>query len=119
MKTRHECTNLECGYFWIENGPQDTCPECSSTVTSVDIIDFLEPGQGNVSSKRTVCYSFKDGVITGRAPDREIAPGVILTGVPYINLQKKEYVVEYIEYRPHRGEMSNLFHWTARCHEAT
>lgn len=116
MKTRNQCTNDQCKYWWYEED-QNACPECDSTVTHTKVLDFLEPGQGNVSSKRTVCYTYKNGVITGRSPDKVIEPGVVLQGVPYNGLQKKEFVVDKIKYRAHKGAMDHLFHFTVICHE--
>ena len=116
MKTRNECK--ECGYFWWEENATELCPECASIdILHETVINFLEQ-KGSHSPSRTVCYSYKDGVITGRSPEKIITPGIILTGIPYNNLQKSQFLVKDVEYRPHSGEYSELWFWEARC-EAT
>ena len=118
MKIRHNCK--ECGH--IGYGTYSVCPSCESTeVSTTKTVNLHEWDKETNSSKYTVCYTFgRDGKkvkITGRSPEKDIDPGVILFGVPYNGVQGLDFKVKKIEYRPHRGEMSHLFHWTADCEE--
>jgi len=98
------------------------CPKCGKDDLEVieNLVDFgAFPGMD--SPNRTVCYTCKmtdRGVIlTGRAPDKEIEKGTLLASIPFVNMGGHQLVVKDIKYRPHKGAMNHLHHWTANCKE--
>ena len=116
MKIKHICNN--CNSIWTSEVRETSCPNCpESDVTATEVLDFRDQPQGS-SLNRQACYTISHGeetILTGRSSKKDIEKGMILTGVPYKNFQRLEFKIKNITYRPHKGEHSKLFHWTAKC----